>query len=241
MKILIIGTTLDDISFLKTKLFHPQEEIVAKSFPVTLGEYGGKNVVLAYTGYGQELASIATSLLLQKYEPYVVVNVGMVSSLHPGLEQGDIYVVERIYLSQVSMMELNKSKYGQFPSLPAYFQSNDDLLQKLKNISEKSRKKMIQGRLLSSNVFYTKKEEIEPILKDHYLKVDRIFATDTESGGVALACHLFDIPYVGLKICNYTIGKDEELLTRIRMGVRETPIIGQILTHFLRSFQSYEE
>lgn len=237
MNVLIIGTTLDDINFIKNKMIDIVEEDIGGHFKAYVGKYASKNVVLSYSGYGENLASIATTLLIEKYHPYFIINVGTVSSINSSLVQGDLMIGERIYFSDVSMMELNKSKYGQFPSLPSYFQVDADLKQNIAKAIGQISNPVHRGVILSSNTFYLNRNEINKVVENHFLKIENLYAIDTESGGVALAAYLYSIPFIAIKICNYEVGNDKQLINRIRMGVKMTPVQGKLVALLLKLFE----
>jgi nucleoside phosphorylase len=65
--------------------------------------------------------------LIEKYQPYLVFNVGMVYSFSSQLRQGDIFIAERYYFSDVDFSSLKGTHFGQIPSLPAFYVADSAL------------------------------------------------------------------------------------------------------------------
>lgn len=235
--ILVLGSRLDDVEYVQKRIIDPQIEIIANRYEVYIGIYGGKEIACAMMGYGQEMAAMITSLLIQKYHPYLVINIGTVSSISPNLDQGDLFIADRIYAMDVDLLALGKYRYGQIPELPMFYTSEGDVMMTINALNGMNRnRRIVQGVLLSSNKFHDNLDEVKDVIKNHFSKINNIVAVDTEAAGLAAACYLFDVPLLVFKACSYEVGNSHQMLTRVRIGVEQAPDIGQLLSLLFQDF-----
>lgn len=240
--IVIIGSRFDDIAYITKKMIVSRVDELTKQCQVFVGKYAGKEVAVSVTGYGQEMSTLVTGAMIRAYEPYLVVNVGSVGSIHPSMKQGDLFLATRIYAMDVDLLALGQYAYGQIPEQPEFFASAYDQIKQIVNLNIlHQNKNIVQGVLLSSNKFYTSLDEIEETIKYHFIRVRNIVATDTESSGMATACSLYDVPFLCFKVCSYEVGIQEQLLNRVRTGVINSSAIGQLLTKLFRELDKVIE
>jgi adenosylhomocysteine nucleosidase len=229
--ILILGNNADDIIYIKTKMDIERVDEIALNHPVYVGVYSGKDIVLTYTKPTNTVSSIITALCIEKYRPYIVISIGSVSAYNEILHQGDILLVERIYNGDVDLTTFGSVKYGQIVGLPEFYTSEDDYISMVETINSRSINHNIhRASLISTNKFYTSKEAANELINLHFAAVDRIGAFDTELGGIASACAVFDTPWLAIKSVNYVIGHDNELLTFVRKGIENEPIVGSLIS-----------
>lgn len=65
-------------------------------FPVTLGEYGGRPLLVCHTGIGRRAAE-AVATVLGRYRPEFVLSVGLAGALSPQFAVGDLVFCGRVY------------------------------------------------------------------------------------------------------------------------------------------------
>lgn len=228
--ILIIGTNEDDILYFTTKMELEKVDEISGHTKVYLGRYSSQNVAISYTRSSMMVASLVTVLLIEKYHPYLVINVGSVHSFSPKLHQGDLFLAERIYIGDVDQTAQGRLKFGQVPDFPLFFHSEDTYLHLIEMFNNRlANKNMIRGTILSTNRFYTSRDDINVLVAKNFSYISNLMACDTETGGVALACHYFEIPLICLKSVSYEIGESEQLINYVRMGLAATPAIGAIV------------
>ncbi|MCX5775693.1 MAG: hypothetical protein NTV44_04980 [Firmicutes bacterium] len=126
--ILIIGTTNDDILYFKTKMNLASTELIAGKHEVYLGTYSGKEVCVTTSQFSNSLSAMITGLCLEKYHPYLVINVGSVHAIDETLHQGDLFLAERIYLGDVDLTPWGDLKYGQICDMPVFYHSEYESL-----------------------------------------------------------------------------------------------------------------
>ncbi len=68
-------------------------------FPVTLGEYRGRPLLVCHMGMGQRAAQAAAAVL-GRYRPEFVLSVGLAGALSPERAVGDLVFCERVYRAE---------------------------------------------------------------------------------------------------------------------------------------------
>lgn len=103
------------------------------------GKLEGKEVVLLKSGIGKVNAAMATTILHERYQPTAVINTGSAGGLDTSLSIGDIVISDRVVHHDVDVTAFDY-QYGQIPSMPLYFESDQNLI----NIVEKQFNQLIK-------------------------------------------------------------------------------------------------
>lgn len=234
--ILIIGSDNDDIAYIVKTMTVDRTDIVAGKYEVTVGCYADREVVVAASGYGEEMATLIAGLLIERYRPYIVLAVGSVTSVDPGLKRDELFLATRVYAMDVNLTGLGQYKYGQIPEQPAFFVTDSDLRQKiLASISIAKNRRIVEGILLSGNTFYHDLDEFKKIQQEHFVKVTPVLATDTETSGFCCAAALFGVPILVLKGCSYELAEPSQKTARTRTAIMLSPVIGKLLLALLNT------
>lgn len=239
--IAILGVSEDDILYFKTKIPLVRTDKILNGIMVYVGTLNKQDCLLCAVGESNYLSLAVTSIIIEKYEPYLIFNIGTVSSFSPQLKQGDLFIPERYYLAGVDYFVKDQTEYGQIPSLPPYFVSDSSLNAKAENTAYALTNRFVQrGFLLSGESFYMDEKPINDLRKAHFVLESNMVAYDTNAAGVALACQLTQTALLTLKVVNYQIGSEEQRLNYLRKGLEAMPTIGKIITKFIIEKQSGE-
>jgi adenosylhomocysteine nucleosidase len=241
--ILILGSCEDDILYIVNRMTVTGIEEIAHRTKVYLGEFSRQQIVVTHTGNTMMMASLAAGILLEKYRPYLVVNIGNAHSISSKLKQGDLFLAERVYLGNVDMSPMGgKLKFGQVPGGSLFTHSEDMCLNIIEMYNNReANKRIVRGFILSSNNMIIDRDETRDLIKKKFQALDEIIAMDTEVGGIAVACQFFDVPLVCLKSINYEVGDKAQFISRERVGVEMTPIIGNLIGHLFMELASQEQ
>ena len=87
----ILGAFPPELFLLQAKLQQKKDTII-QHIHFTRGILNGRQVVLAQTGIGKVNAAIATTLLLDHFQPREVVFTGIAGGVNPALFPGDLVV-----------------------------------------------------------------------------------------------------------------------------------------------------
>ncbi len=117
MKIGIIGAMEPEVAHLIASLENPQHSKVA-GIEFVSGTLVGKEVIVTRSGIGKVAASIATSLLIEKFAPDAVINTGSAGGFVDALQIGDIVISDEVRYHDVDVTAFGY-EMGQMAQQPA--------------------------------------------------------------------------------------------------------------------------
>jgi len=218
--ILLVGNNKDDLLYFETIISNKKHEVVLNKYPVTFGTISNQSVCLLCDVYTNILSSLIASYLIEKYYVLFVLKIGKMGTLSRVIKNSDVIISSKIKAIDVDITDLQGIRLGQIPSLEQVYDTKNEIYATLLNAFAK-RTNIIarECTVLSSNVHYTEKRQLENIVYD-----DRIFGEDvnkvvfdSESFGLATACAVHEIPFVCLGVVVNHIG--EEFDTHNYIGV----------------------
>lgn len=240
--IAILGQTEDDILYFTSRFTNGETiEELPYGVKVHKGNFGMDEIVIAATGYGNILSALVTNMLVDKYDPYLIINTGSVISLDKQLHQGDIFIADRYYIDGVRYNPMTNTVYGQIPGMPEFFIFENSL-----NIQAESASFEVggglfaeRGYLLSGEAVHTDSKTFDEIKENHYAYVkNMIRAYDTSSGGIALVCYKRKRSLLTIRAVAMELDKNDQLLNCKRKALEVTPIIGRVLIKLILNYRS---
>ncbi|MBP5353074.1 MAG: 5'-methylthioadenosine/adenosylhomocysteine nucleosidase [Alphaproteobacteria bacterium] len=161
-----------------------------------LNFYGGKlnnmDVVAVVCGTGKVNAALGTALLLENFQPDLLLNIGISGGLDSTLEIGDFVVADAVVYHDVWCGEPNL--YGQVQDLPAQFFPEPNLSAKFPNYRH--------GLLCCGDRFISEAQELQ-LIKQHF---PTALAVDMESAAIAQTCFLYRCPFFCVRQISDTPG-----------------------------------
>lgn len=164
----------------------------------TLGKIIDKEIVLLTCGVGKVAAAIGCVEMISAYNPDCIINSGIAGGVSDSVIQGDIVLSQQISYHDVWCGEGNVK--GQIQDLPARFDADSAMIQKIEKVAEKSHKPIHIGLLCSGDQFITTKDEILNIRKNF----PEALAVDMESGAIAHTCYLYKTPFICCRLISDT-------------------------------------
>lgn len=228
--IVILGTTPDDILFIRNKMTLKEKGALKGSHFYYVGVYAGKDVALTYTGNSNFMSGVIASYMIRKFDPYLVLSLGSCSSASEGLNQGDLFIAERVYLGDFDFNSFENRMFTSALNMLSYYVTEDSYLRYVERLNSASGNfTLVRGPVISVNKFYIDKEEANQVIasQENYLGGKTAF--DTEMGAIVTCCRFFQVPWLFLKSINYEIGRNEQLLSHVRKGVEAQPRIGELV------------
>ena len=147
------------------------------------GKLAGKDVVIVHCGVGKVYAAIVTTLVLKKFKPELVVNVGCAGSLSPDIHVGDIVVATRVADWDVVVPGWDKSMYSDKVS----FACDGRFAKLAKTIKTKLNVKT--GHIVSGDEFIYKKSQVKEIKR----KFPEALCGEMEGCSIANTCYAFGV------------------------------------------------
>ncbi|PCS23631.1 5'-methylthioadenosine/adenosylhomocysteine nucleosidase [Candidatus Enterovibrio escicola] len=195
MKIGIIGAIDQEINLLKYKINNCQlQEIYCLKFYT--GTLNNVDIILLQSGIGKVAAAIATSVLLDRFKPSTIINIGSAGSFDSSLDLGDIVMATEVAYHDVDVTAFDYI-IGQMAGQPATFTSDERLME----VAEKALTSMVpiphavRGMICTGDSFvHTDKHK--NYIRKHF---QNVIAVEMEAAAVAQTCHQFRVPFVVIR------------------------------------------
>ena len=204
----ILGAFGEEIKYLLTQVQQKKETII-QQVHFTEGILQGKKVVIAQTGIGKVNAAITTTLMLEHYQPRVIIFTGIAGGVNPALQPGDLVIGTRIayhdYGAIVPDSIVRKPTRNPFTGTenPLYFTCDSVLvtharlignnlpLEKIRRSNGEQAPQIITGTIVTGDVFVSSNKAAEDLVQR--LQAD---ATEMEGAAVAQVCWQQKTPFI---------------------------------------------
>jgi adenosylhomocysteine nucleosidase len=186
----IIGAMEEEVAILKDKLTH-LEEVTIAHVKFYKGNLNDTPVVLTQSGIGKVNVAMSTTLLIEHFKPYKIINTGSAGALDEELKVGDVVVSESLAYHDADATAFGY-QYGQIPQMPAVFEADKTLLTqsieaiKASNLSAKT------GLIVSGDSFIGSNEQ-RLLIKQNFADA---LAVEMEATAIAQTCYQFNVPFV---------------------------------------------
>ena len=147
------------------------------------GKLCGKDVVIVHCGVGKVYAAIITTLVIKKFKPDLVVNVGCAGSLNKDIHVGDVVVATRVADWDVEVPGWERSIHSDKMS----FACDGRFIKLTKKV--KSKVNVKTGYIVSADEFIYKKSQVNTIKK----YFPEALCGEMEGSSIANTCYAFGI------------------------------------------------
>ncbi|RXK19421.1 5'-methylthioadenosine/adenosylhomocysteine nucleosidase [Macrococcus sp. DPC7161] len=186
----IIGAMQEEVAILKGDMQNLSTEKIAH-VEIYKGQLYGKDVVLMQSGIGKVNATICTTLMIQHFEPEMIINTGSAGGLGQDLAVGDIVVSKSVMHHDVDASAFGY-ELGQVPMMPVKYEADENLIKLATQAIKDNALNAKLGLIVSGDSFIgtqTQKETIISNLKD-------VLAVEMEAAAVAQTCYQFNVPFI---------------------------------------------
>lgn len=202
MKVAIIAAMRSELGMLLSKLERPRVSRIAR-FSFHQGKLEGHQVILLFSGIGKVNAAIATSLLIDRYEPEAVLNTGVAGGFDKDLETGDIVISTEVCHHDVDATPFGH-EIGQVPQMPHFYSADSGLLTKAQAIISSNLGYAVKsGLIVSGDVFVEGIQIAEKILHNF----PKALAAEMEGAAIAQTCYTLDTPFLIIRSISDIIGR----------------------------------
>ena len=217
----IIGAMEEEVTILKRKL-NDMNEINIAHVKFYVGKLNHKEVVLTQSGIGKVNASISTTLLIEKFNPEVVINTGSAGALDQTLSIGDILVSNHVLYHDANATAFGY-EYGQIPQMPKTYTTDPTLLKKTMHVLEQQQLNGKVGMIVSGDSFIGSSEQRQKIKQ----QFSEAMAVEMEATAIAQTCYQFKVPFIVIRaVSDLANGKAdisfEEFLDKAALSSSET-------------------
>ena len=197
-----IVVAMDKEFALFENLLEERKDISSAGFRILTGRTGNKKICLMTSGIGKVAAATGINLLRSLYQPDMIVNSGVAGGVGENLKAGDIVAGSEYAYHDVDCGPGNE--YGQVQGFPARFSADVRLLELVSGHGIR------QGLFCTGDQFVSRADQLESI-RSHFPEVQ---AVDMESAAMAQVCHIWNIPFLSLRVISDTPGKQEDNLNQ---------------------------
>lgn len=206
MKIGIIGAMEQEVAILKLQLANCETHQKAGCTFYT-GTLNGADVVLLQSGIGKAAAAVGTAVLLEVFQPDVVLNTGSAGGFDSSLNVGDVVISTEVRYHDADVTAFGY-EIGQMAQQPAAFQSDE----KLMAVAEKALATMgdihaVRGLICTGDAFVCSADK-QAFIREHFPSV---VAVEMEAAAIAQACHQFNVPFVVVRAISDVADKESPM------------------------------
>ena len=199
----IIGAMEEEVALIKEWMTEVETLSIA-GCEFYQGKLDGKEVVLLQSGIGKVNAAISTTLLLSKFAPSKVINIGSAGGYAEALNVGDVVISDQVCHHDVDVTVFGYSM-GQVPGMPATYAADDALIAEAK--AAVTRLNLVQaqvGLIGTGDSFMQDPVRVEKVRGDF----PTLLAVEMEAAAVAQVCVKFETPFVVVRALSDIAGKE---------------------------------
>ena len=188
----IISAMNEEMTEIKKIMKNIEEE---KIYELTFfkGIINTTEIVLVETGVGKVNSARVTQILIDKFNPEAIINVGSAGSCNEELEIGDIVIGSKLVQHDFDITAFNHPK-GYISNIGQFIESDENLIKKFNEIINNKQQKDFKlklGIIASGDIFCT---EIK--MKDKIRQKFNADAVEMEGASIAQVCKLDNIPFI---------------------------------------------
>lgn len=175
----------------KITLIAALEDVTTKQHggtEITSGRYKGHEVILTESGIGKVAAASATALMIDNFEPDLVVNTGSAGALDPDLKIGDEVIGTQVAYSDVDVTVFGYA-YGQVANKPLYYEADPTVVKDFEQLAP-----VKEGLIVSGDQFV--QDTAKKRILTHFPEA---LVAEMEAAAVAQVAYQFGTPFIVLR------------------------------------------
>lgn len=175
---------------------------------ITVFQFKGIKIIAALSGIGKVNSAYSTTVLLVKYHPDIVINVGVAGGFNKSQKIFDFAIAKSFVYTDVDIVNLNL-KPGQIMGEPLYFPASEKLNNLIKSLEDNMSNVFAKefptiqdkkicfhyGILGSSDQFIYRDDQVKNIQKNF----SDVICVEMEGASIAHVCYKFEIPIVAIR------------------------------------------
>ena len=206
MKIAVIGAMEQEVELLRSNIENSKTEVIANS-EYTSGSIHGKEVILLKSGVGKVNAAMSTTILLEKFNPDVVINTGSAGGFDEKLNVGAIVISNEVRHHDCDVTAFGY-EIGQMAGMPAAYKSDEKLMKIAQEaVAEVGEHDFAVGLVCSGDVFMADPERVA-VVREQFPTMK---ACEMEAAAVAQVCFQFNTPFVVIRALSDIAGKQSNV------------------------------
>ena len=196
-------------------------------FKYYTGQIHGKDVVVLRSGIGKVSSAVGATLMINLFKPDFIINSGIAGGVSP-LHTKDVCLPLNFTYGDVDATIFGYKK-GQVPQMPAYFEADSDLVDKIDNILSENSIKSHHVNAVTSDSFITSLDTINLDDKENII-------CEMEGTSIAQACHILKTKFVSIRFISDIINSDEHVDNYFKFEEEMANLSSNLLLDILKKF-----
>lgn len=159
-------------------------------------------VIATTCGIGKVNSAISTTLLINEYQPDIILNVGIAGGAI-GLATADILIAREFIYSDFDTTVFGY-EYGQVPGMPKSFKADSKYIETIKTALDELQLNYKEGIVLTGDKFMSSK-------KDIINNITSTYATEMEGASIAHACYRMNVPFASIRIISDILDSENHI------------------------------
>jgi adenosylhomocysteine nucleosidase len=202
MKIAILGAMDEEVKLIKESLDHLQE-VTYSHLVFFTGELYGHDIVLVKCGIGKVASAVATTMIIDKFEPDFVVNTGSAGGFDKELSIGDIVISDVVTHHDVDLTVFGYV-LGQCAGMPENYVCNEQLIEAAEKSAKQIKGIKVKKGLVCSGDSFVGSDELALAAQQ---KFPSMMAVEMEGAAIAQTAYLMGIPFLVIRSLSDIAGK----------------------------------
>ena len=179
-----------------------------------LGKVHSKDVVLVECGVGKVNSARVAQVLIDRYSPDCMINVGVAGGVDKELNVGDMVVSESLIQYDFDATTLGKYEKGEVCDTGRYFKADEKLIELAKKVLEEENINFKVGKIGTADLF------VADIDLQEYIRAEfDCLCAEMEGAAIAQVCYLDNVPFVTIRGISDTPNGNNKMDFRTYLGV----------------------
>ncbi len=157
---------------------------------------GDKPLLLVQTGIGKANAAAAAAIVIERFHPSALINIGSAGGFAPHVRVGDVVVGTETLYSDVDATCFNY-RLGQVPQMPPSYPGDEKLLAAARSLAAAAEfaGRVAFGPILTSDSFMSDPARVAGIMA----AFPEAYASDMEGAAIAEASYQCGVPFLNVR------------------------------------------
>lgn len=201
----IIGAMDEEIAYLVDQMENKVEKTIANSHFIQ-GRLEGKAIVLLKSGIGKVNAALGATIMMERYEPTLIINTGSAGGFSANLNVGDLVISDKVVHHDVDVTSFDYD-YGQVPGLPTYFTASKEIVELTADVVKELKMNYEIGLIATGDSFMEEEAKVATAQE----RFPDMIATEMEAAAIAQVSHQYETPFVIIRALSDIAGKDSSV------------------------------
>lgn len=201
----IIGAMALEIDGLKKEMENTSANTIS-GVEFSVGVIGGTEVVIAQAGVGKVNAAVTAQTMILKYNPSVIINIGVAGGIEPSLKIGDIVVADKVCEHDMDTTAVGDEP-GFITGIDMVYMHCDS---EISNIISECAKDMglhtVRGTIATGDIFVA-----ENSVRNRISQLFNGVAAEMEGGSIGHVCVMNDVPFAILRAMSDCANDDSKV------------------------------